>query len=122
MATFELILIQSFGEIYQKRAGSGPEQGQRNGQEGMAGEEDDGEDPGQKDLKTQGNRRDDEKNEQVYFPPRYNLLILQDQFNPLQDNTVDRILRNPHERNKQHDIFNVQASNPLTNLIPNLHY
>jgi len=40
-------------------------------------------------------------------------------FNPLQDNTVDRILRNPHEINKQHDILNVQASNPLTNLIDN---
>ncbi len=46
MATFEFILIQRFGEIYQKRAGSGPEQGQRNGQEGMAGEEDNRENPG----------------------------------------------------------------------------
>ena len=75
MATFELILIQRFGEIYQKRAGSGPEQGQKNGQEGVAGEEDNGEDPGQKDLKTQSHRRDDEKNEQVYFPSRYKFLI-----------------------------------------------
>ena len=62
MAPFELILIQRLGEIYQKRPRSGPEQGQRNGQEGMAGEEDDGEDPGQKDLKAQGHHGDDEKN------------------------------------------------------------
>ena len=73
MATLELLLNQRLGEIHQKRTGSGPEQGQRNGQEGMASEEDDRKDPGQKDLKAQSHRGDDEKNEQVYFPPRYKL-------------------------------------------------
>ena len=75
MATLEFLLPQRFGEIYQKRAGPGPEQCQRNGQKGMAGEEDDRKDPGQKDFKAQGYRGDDEKNEQVYLPPRYMLSI-----------------------------------------------
>ena len=74
MAAFELLLIQGLGEIDQKRAGSGPEQGQGNGQEGMAGKEDDGEDPGQKDLKTQGHRGNDEKDQQIYIPSPFPLL------------------------------------------------
>jgi len=63
LATFELFRPQRFGEIDQESAGPGPEEGQRNSQEGMAGEENDGKDPAQKNFKAQGHRGDEEKDE-----------------------------------------------------------
>ena len=67
-ATLELVLAQRLGEIHQKGAGAGPEQSQRNGQEGVACEEDDRKDPGQKDLQPQGYHGDNEKNQKIHFP------------------------------------------------------
>jgi hypothetical protein len=120
LAAFELLRPQRFGEIHQKRAGSGPEQGQRNSQEGMASEEDDGENPGQKNLKAQGHCGDEEKNKQVYFPLRYRLFIFP-MLVQLEMNPSYRILQSSMGEINS-NILNAPRINPLTRLVANFYY